>query len=87
MNISPLTSGRSVMQQAYQRVNSAAGTIASPPPTADGANPRAEAKPTDAKQRSDALIELKQGEIQGKAGVRVLQAGRDTIGTLLDIRA
>lgn len=41
----------------------------------------------DSATRTEAMVELKQAELQGKAALKVLETGNDLLGNLLDTRA
>jgi flagellar hook protein FlgE len=79
---SAFTAGISTFQSGQQRVERAAGNIASAAVDA----------PARVEGRSDAVdtarkVELKQGQYQAEIGAKVVKTADEVLGTLIDIRA
>lgn len=77
--ISALNSGIHALYTATQQVNRSGSDIASAPIHSQ----QQSSTPT----LDSSLVNLKQGETYAKAGVKVIQAADNTLGTLLDIKA
>ncbi len=77
MNVSGTSAnGLQAFQNAQQRVSNAAGRIAN--------NTRGNSSTNDL---AKAVVDLKQGELQARAAVKVIKTENQTIGSLLNIKA
>ncbi|GGK04463.1 hypothetical protein [Pseudomonas matsuisoli] len=80
---SAFTAGISTFQSGQQRVERAAGNIASA--TVDAPS-RVEGR-SDAVDTAKNMVELKQGQYQAEIGAKVVKTADEVLGTLIDIRA
>lgn len=87
-SMSIMQNGIRGFQNAQSLINRSAADLAHLNVTHSSQNP--EASETDEvsaiRSPEESVAALKQGEIYARAGAKVISAGYDTIGTLLDIR-
>lgn len=83
INSSALSAGLSAYQAGQQRVDQAGAAIAgSTLPIAENSQALA-----DTVELTEQLVEMKVGEHQAKAGVRLLQTADEVLGTLVNTKA
>jgi hypothetical protein len=70
-------------QDAAQRIASASLPVSPPPPAA---NPPVDQE-SAASDSTGAVVDLRVAELQARASARVIEAGEESLGTLIDIRA
>ena len=88
-SMSIMQNGIRGFQNAQSLINRSAADLAHLNVTHSSQNPEAseEADEVSAiRSPEESVAALKQGEIYARAGAKVISAGYDTIGTLLDIR-
>ena len=83
INNSLLSAGLGVYQAGQQRVDQASGVVA------DRTLPAAQASQAvaDTVELTEQLVQMKVGEHQAKAGVRLLQTADEVLGTLVNTKA
>ncbi|GAB6388438.1 hypothetical protein [Stutzerimonas marianensis] len=78
-----LSSGLGAFQAGQQRIDQAAGAVAGASlPAADTSQAVAETV-----ELTEQLVQMKVGEHQAKAGVRLLQTADEVLGTLINTKA
>ena len=80
MSISAISAGNYGIQQGLQKIDNAAGKIAQESVSAMSG------KPTSTGY-THPLVEMKQAELQSKASIKVVQAEKEMIGSLLNVIA
>lgn len=83
INSSLFSAGLGAYQAGQQRVDEAGAAIA------DRSSPAAETSQAvaDSVELTEKLVQLKVGEHQAKAGVRLLQTADEVLGTLINTKA
>ena len=74
-------------QDAAQRIASQSLPVASPAPGAPPAASPPAAQEADDADFAGAVVDLRAAELQARASARVIEAGEESLGTLIDIRA
>jgi len=80
MSISAISGGYYGIQQGLQRIDNAAGKIAQESVSAMSGKPILA-------EYTQPLVDMKQAELQSKASIKIVQAEKEMIGSLLNVMA